>query len=55
MGKLNRILFGNVRQGKMIFKHGSSYYEVALKKGTQVNRFLASLQKTLDTVAQERG
>lgn len=55
MGKLNRILFGNVHQGKMIFKYGSSYYEVALKKGTQVNRFLASLQKTLDTVAQGRG
>lgn len=50
MGKLNRILFGNVQQGKMIFKYGSSYYEVALKKGIQVNRFLASLQKTLDTV-----
>ncbi len=55
MGRLNRILYGNVNQGKMIFKYGSSYYEVALKKGTKFNHFLASLKRTLDTVAQGKG
>ena len=52
MGKLNRILYGNVPQGKMIFKHGYSFYEIALKRGAHFNRFLASLKRTLDTIAQ---
>jgi CheY-like chemotaxis protein len=55
MGKLNRILYGPVHQGKMIFKYGSSYYEVALKKGAQFNRFLASMKRTLDAVLQGKG
>ena len=52
MGKLNRIVYGKVPQGKMIFKHGYSFYEIALKRGAHFNRFLASLKKTLDTIAQ---
>ncbi len=52
MGKLNRILYGDVPQGKMIFKHGASYYEIALKRGAHFNRFLASLKRTLDNIAQ---
>ena len=52
MGKLNRILYGNVPQGKMIFKHGSNYYEIALKRGAHFNRLLASLKRTLDNIIQ---
>ncbi|UCD71545.1 MAG: response regulator [Syntrophobacterales bacterium] len=52
MGKLNRILYGNVPQGKMIFKHGLNYYEIALKKEAHFNRFLASLKRTLDNIVQ---
>ena len=52
MGKLNRILYGDSPPWKMVFKHGRGYYQIALKKGAQFNRFLASLRKTLDTLAQ---
>jgi DNA-binding response OmpR family regulator len=55
MGKLNRILHGNFPQGKMIFKHGSNYCEIALKKGADFNRFLASLKRTLDNIAGGKG
>ncbi len=52
MGKLNRILYGDSPPWKMVFKHGQGYYQIALKKGAQFNRFLASLRETLDTLAQ---
>ena len=52
MGKLNRIVYGNTPAWKMIFKHGPGFVEIALKRGAQFNGFLASLKKTLDTVAQ---
>ena len=55
MGKLNRILYGDVPQGKMIFKYGSNYYGVALKREAHLNRFLDSLKKTLDSIAQGKG
>ena len=55
MGKLNRILYGDVPQGKMIFKHGSNFYGVALKREAHFNRFLDSLKKTLDSIAQGKG
>jgi hypothetical protein len=55
MGKLNRILYGNFPQGKMIFKHGSNYCEIALKKGADFNLFLASLKRTLDNIAGGKG
>ncbi len=52
MGKLNRIVYGNTPTWKMIFKHGSRYVEIALKKGAEFSRFLASLKRTLDTISQ---
>ena len=51
MGKLNRILYGDMPPWKMIFKHGSNYYEIALKRGAHFNRFLDSLKKMLDNIA----
>ncbi|NIS61852.1 MAG: hypothetical protein GTO13_14480, partial [Proteobacteria bacterium] len=38
MGKLNRLLLGNVPQGKMIFKHGSNYCGIVLKRGAHFDR-----------------
>jgi DNA-binding response OmpR family regulator len=55
MGKLNRILYGNEPQGKMIFKHGSTYCEIALKKGAHFDRFLALLKRSMDNVGQGKG
>ena len=55
MGKLNRVLFGNVPQGKMIFKHGSNYCEIVLKRGAHFDRFLALLKRTMDNVGQGKG
>ncbi len=55
MGKLNRIRYGNVPQGKMIFKHGFNYCEIALKRGADFTRFLASLKRTLDNIARGKG
>jgi DNA-binding response OmpR family regulator len=52
MGKLNRIVYGNTPAWKIVFKRGPEYVEIALKKGAQFNHFLASLKKTLDTMAQ---
>ena len=52
MGTLNRIVYGNTPAWKMVFKRGPEYVEIALKKGAQFNHFLASLKKTLDTMAQ---
>jgi CheY-like chemotaxis protein len=50
MGKFNRIVYGNTPTWKMIFRHGSQYVEIALKKGAEFKRFLASLKKTLDSI-----
>ncbi len=55
MGKLNRILYGNVPQGKMIVKHGSNYCEVTVKQGADFDRFIALLKRTLDNVGQGKG
>jgi DNA-binding response OmpR family regulator len=55
MGKLSRILCGNVPQGKMIFKQGANYCEIALKRGADFDHFLALLKKTLDSVGQGKG
>jgi DNA-binding response OmpR family regulator len=52
MGTLNRIVYGNTPAWKIVFKRGPEYVEIALKKGAQFNHFLASLKKTLDTMAQ---
>jgi DNA-binding response OmpR family regulator len=52
MGKLNRIVYGNTPAWKMIFEHGPRYVEIALKKGAEFTRFLASLKKTLDNISQ---
>ena len=50
MGELNRIVYGNTPTWKMIFRHGPQYVEIALKKGAEFSRFLASLKKTLDSI-----
>jgi CheY-like chemotaxis protein len=55
MGKLNRILYGDVPQRKMIFKHGSNYCEITVKQGAHFDPFIALLKRTLDNVGQEKG
>jgi DNA-binding response OmpR family regulator len=55
MGKLNRVLYGNAPQEKMIFKYGANYCEIALKKGAHFDRFLASLKRTLGNIGQGKG
>ncbi len=55
MGKLNRLLLGNVPQGKMIFKHGSNYCGIVLKRGAHFDRFLALLKRAMDNVGQGKG